>query len=98
MLSTEFLTKLIRRYAESQAKNAQSAGNYLTLMEAINALQVFLVSAPAETVRDGALEIAVAAMRIACNGCDAVEDYRLRNDLDSIRSDLAASSEGQHHD
>lgn len=86
MSDTDYFTMLIRLIAESRRRNPGTAGLYLDLSDASQDLTRAMTGKPASDVRDQALDVAAAALRIAIESCASIDQYRASVGLDALES------------
>lgn len=84
MKNSEFLAQVVMQLAESRRIRPGSKGNYRDLHNAFMGMAQAMAWRPADKVHRHAVRLAVAAMRIALDGCDSIEAHRERNGLEPL--------------
>jgi hypothetical protein len=93
MKNSEFLAQVVMAVTESRRIRPGSNGNYTALHNSFMGLAQAMAWQPPEKVRRHAVRIAVAAMRIAMDGCDSIEAHRKKHGLDPLAPDAIRVTE-----
>jgi hypothetical protein len=84
MKNSEFLAQVVMKLAESRRIRPGNTGNYKVLHNSFMGMAQAMAWQSSNVVQRHAVRIAVAAMRIALDGCDSIEAHREKNGLDPL--------------
>lgn len=86
----EFMMDLIRELAQSRRDRPGSEQNFQALNDGMKILANALLTESSECVREACIDVAVNAIRVACDGCFSVEKKRQENGLDPVTAHMFA--------
>jgi len=96
MKNSEFLAQVVMKLAESRRARPDNNGNYKALHNSFMGMAQAMAWQPSDVVQRHAVRIAVAAMRIALEGCDSIEAHREKNGLDTLAPEQINIPEHAH--
>jgi hypothetical protein len=93
MKNSEFLAQVVMKLAESRRVRPSNVGNYKALHNSFMGMAQAMAWHPSDVVQRHAVRIAVAAMRIALDGCDSIEAHREKHRLDPLGPEVIEHQE-----
>jgi hypothetical protein len=89
----KFLMDIIAELSRSRRDKPGASGNFGALNDAMVSLARALLNESSECVREAAIDVAVGAIRVACDGCHGAEKRRAEKGLDAVTAHLIAHSD-----
>lgn len=89
----KFLMDIIAELARSRRDKPGTSENFRALNDATIILARALLNESSECVREAAIDVAVGAIRVACDGCHAAEKTRAEKGLDAVTAHLLTHSD-----
>ena len=89
----KFLMDIIAELAKSRRDKPGAFENFRALNDAMRLLAHALLNESSECVREAAIDVAVGAIRVACDGCNGAEHTRAEKGLDPVTAHMIAHSD-----
>lgn len=84
---------IIAELARSRRDKPGTFEHFSALNDAVILLAKALLNESSECVREAAIDVAVGAIRVACDGCHAAEKTRAEKGLDPVAAHMLTHSD-----